>query len=188
MIPTICRHCHVPHWLKSLVQTSSGLFIPGVSSRRHMAFSVRTLAVLGCSRESHCWCNSSPYWIRTHTRAKIRIDPKIHVLSCFEPQNSYFWQNSHYQSRIFDRIHNFKIAFLTKFTFWKSNFSQNSHFPKSHFWQKSQFQNRIFDKIHSLKIAFFTKITISKSHFSQNSQFQNLIFRKCHIFQTSNSW
>ena len=30
-------------------------------------------------------------------------------------------QNSHFRSRIFDKIHIFKISFLTKFTFLKSH-------------------------------------------------------------------
>ena len=75
--------------------------------------------------------------------------------------------------------------FFQKFTFSKSHFTQNSHFP-----------NIIFHKIHIYKISLFTKFTFSKSHFSknshflksqfsQNSQFLNLIFHKIHNSEIS---
>ena len=61
---------------------------------------------------------------------------------------------AHLENLTFHEIHIWKISFFTKFTFSKSDFSQNSHF----------------------QISFFTKFTISNSHFSQNSQFQIRIF------------
>ena len=60
--------------------------------------------------------------------------------------------------------------FIQKFTYWKSQFLQNSPF-----W------NPIFHKIHVSKISIFTKFTFLKSQFSQNSHFWNLIFHKIHI-------
>ena len=37
-------------------------------------------------------------------------------------------ENSHFKKPQFDKIHIFKISFLTKITMSKSHFSQNSHF------------------------------------------------------------
>ena len=42
-------------------------------------------------------------------------------------------KNSHFESLIFHKIHNFKVTFFTKFTVQKSHFRQNSHFKNSHF-------------------------------------------------------
>ena len=54
--------------------------------------------------------------------------------------------------------------FIQKFTYWKSQFLQNSHF-----W------NLIFHKIHTSEISIFTKFTCYlKSHFSQNWHFWNI--------------
>ena len=92
------------------------------------------------------------------------------------------------------------------FTFWKSHFSQYSHFGNLIFCKNSHFWNRIFHNIHILEISFFAKnshfenrifhkyshfgnlifgnlifrkkITLWKSHFSQYSHFGNHIFRK----------
>ena len=84
--------------------------------------------------------------------------------ACTQGQKYTFYPKIHnFQNLICDKIHIFKISFMTKFTFSKSHFSQHS-----------QFQSLIF-----------TKFTFSNSHFSQNSQFQNLIFHKIHIFETS---
>ena len=47
--------------------------------------------------------------------------------------NSLFGQNSQFRSLIFDKIHNFIVSFLTKFTIPKSHFSQNSHFQNLKF-------------------------------------------------------
>ena len=113
------------------------------------------------------------------------------------------------KSSIYPKIHNLEITIFTKFTIWKSQFSQNSQFEnlifhkihnfkvsfftkftiwKSHFSQNSQFENLIFHKIHIFKVSFFTKFTFTKSHLSQNSHFHSLIFHKIHIFQSSNYW
>ena len=62
--------------------------------------------------------------------------------------------------------------FVQKFTYCKSQFSQNSPF-----W------NLIFHQIHMSKTSIFTKCTFLKPQFSQNSHFWNLIFHKIHIFE-----
>ena len=71
--------------------------------------------------------------LQCHTRAKILNLSK----------------KSHFEILIFDKIHNFKVSFLTKFTISKS------HFHK-------------IDKIRIFKVSFFTKFTFLKYHFSQN--------------------
>ena len=60
---------------------------------------------------------------------------------------SHFWQNSHFQNHIFDKIHNFKISFFTKFTFSKSHSFTKFTFSKSHFSQNSHFSYIIFKGI-----------------------------------------
>ena len=59
-----------------------------------------------------------------HTRAKILNLSK----------------NSPFEISLFDKIRIFRVSFFTKFTFWKSHFSQNSHF-----------QSLICHKIHFFK-------------------------------------
>ena len=75
------------------------------------------------------------------------------------------WYTVGQKSSIYPKIHNLEITIFTKFTFWKSHFSQNS-----------QFQSLIFHKIHNLKITFSKKFAIWKSPFSQNSHFSNIKF------------
>ena len=53
--------------------------------------------------------------------------------------------------QIYPKIHILKISFLTKFTFFKCDFSQKSHF-----------QSVIFYKIHIFKVQNSTKFTIFK--------------------------
>ena len=74
-----------------------------------------------------------------------------------------------------------KISFLTKFTFQKSQFSQNSHsqnliFDKIHIFFK---KNHNFLKIHVLKISFLTKFTsiYPFSQYWQNSHFLSIKFQ-----------
>ena len=43
---------------------------------------------------------------------------KSHFLTKFTFSKSHFWQNSHLQNHIFDKIHIFKISLSTKFTFY----------------------------------------------------------------------
>ena len=57
----------------------------------------------------------------------------------------------------YPKCHILKIPFLTKFTFSKFHFSQNSHF-----------QNSIFHKIHIVKISIFTKFTFFKHQIPGN--------------------
>ena len=52
------------------------------------------------------WCKNPQLKIRRFTFSK-----------------SHFWQNSQFQSLIFDKIHFFKISFPTEFTFAKSHFT-----------------------------------------------------------------
>ena len=60
-----------------------------------------------------------------------------------------------------------KPQFIQKFTFWKSQFWQNSHV-----------ENLIFHKIHISKISFFTKFTFPKSHFCRIHPFKISLFTK----------
>ena len=53
------------------------------------------------------------------------------------------------KSSIDPKVHILKISLVTKFTFSKSYFPQNSYF-----------QNLIFHKVHIFKISLFTKFTI----------------------------
>ena len=53
-----------------------------------------------------------------HTGAKIRN----------------LFKNSHFENLIFDKIHNFKVLYSTKFTFPNFRFSQNSYFSNIKFW------------------------------------------------------
>ena len=85
-------------------------------------------------------------------------------------KNPIFLQTTHFENLNFDKIHNFKVLFFTRFTFWKS-----------HFWQIHIFKNLIFHKIHISKFAYLTKFTFPKYLFSQNSHFQIHIFDKIHI-------
>ena len=75
-----------------------------------------------------------------------------------------------FENLIFHKIHIFKVAFLTKFTFSKSHFSQNSHC-----------QSLILNKIHNFKDSFFTKFTFFKPqiYFSMNFESKLYIFRWC---------
>ena len=83
-------------------------------------------------------------------------------------------KNSHFENLIFHKNHNFKVSFFTKFTFWKSHFSQNSQVQNLNFSQKSQFQSLIIYKIHIFKVSFLTKFTFLKVSF----------FTKIHIFSS----
>ena len=133
-------------------------------------------------------------------------------------------QNSHVEMSLFgkftflkspflDKIHIFKISFLTGFTFLKSQiFDRNSHFHNLILWQMSCFKeftrgeshslpnshfenpifNRIhiseisiFDRIHTWRISHFTEFTRGESHSFPNSHFENPIFYRIHIFEIS---
>ena len=48
-------------------------------------------------------------------------------------QKSEKSENSHFENLIFDKIHIFKVSFLTKFTFSKASFLQKITFSKFHF-------------------------------------------------------
>ena len=77
-------------------------------------------------------------------------------------------KNSHFENLIFDKIHNFKISFFTKFTFPKSHFSHNSHF-----------QNIIFHKIRIFKISFFSKFTFFNHQILGNFWIKNWFLPQC---------
>ena len=79
---------------------------------------------------------------------KSSIYPKIHNLK------SQFTHNSHFQNLIFDKIHNFKISFFTKFTISKSHFFTNFTFSQSHFSQNSHFSSIKFLAISRKKSWF----------------------------------
>ena len=80
--------------------------------------------------------------IRHHTGAKILNLSK----------------KSHFENLTFDKIHKFKVSFLTRFTTSKSQFWQNSHFQSLTFHKIHIFQNitfHAFHKIHNFKIFIF---------------------------------
>ena len=55
--------------------------------------------------------------------------------------------------------------FITKFTFWKSHFWQNSHFQSLIFSQNSHFKSIIFDKIHIFQPSNSREFLDEKLHF-----------------------
>ena len=89
------------------------------------------------------------------------------------------------KSSIYPKIHILKILFLTKFTFWKSQFWQNSHFEKFNFHKIHIFKEWFFTKFTFSKCDCSQKFLFSKCDFSQNSHCQIVNFHKIHIFQTS---
>ena len=73
----------------------------------------------------------------------------------FTFSKTHFWQNSHFQILIYDKIHIFKDSFFTKFTFFKYEIWINSSicglqkirflfwsFIYSHYWQQ-QWQGHV---------------------------------------------
>ena len=70
--------------------------------------------------------STSKFW--NHTGAKIL----------------YLSKNSHFESPIFQTIHNSKVPFFTKFTISKSSFFTKFAFSKSLFSQNSHFSNSKF--------------------------------------------
>ena len=56
----------------------------------------------------------------------------------------------------------------SRFTLWKSQFSQKSQFQILIFHKVHNFKVSFFTKFSFLKVLFFTKFTFWKSHFSQN--------------------
>ena len=107
-------------------------------------------------RRLFCKASSKPHWDKNpqfirfwkskfpqeFTFQKSQFSQKITFCQ------SRFIQNLHFETIIFDKIHNFKISVLTKFTFSKSHLSQNS-----------QFYTLIFHKVHNFKISSFTMLT-----------------------------
>ena len=89
--------------------------------------------------------------------------------------------------KIFSNLRWGKNPHFQKFTYWNSQFLQNSHF-----W------NLILHKIHFSEFPIFTKFTFLKTQVLQNSHFwkpnffkihnsENQIFHKIHIFEISKS-
>ena len=87
------------------------------------------------------------YTTMSSAESAALVSLKMHIL---ERKNHDLYKNSYFEVELsnFHKIHILKISFLTKFTFLKSYFRQNS-----------DSQSHIFHKIHIFRISYLTKFT-----------------------------